>query len=464
VRILLISDSYPPLVGGATRAAKQLADAMAARGHAVEVVTVAQPGAAEREAEGAVVVNRVRSTTQRFPGLSEDPYRENAPPYPDPELVARIRRIVGRFGPDVVHSYGWLTPSAALALTGTDVPMLLSIRDYGNFCAKRTLFRDGAPCDGPAPRKCLSCAGSHYGALKGTVATIAVLGSRGLIRRRVRGLHSCSGFAQEMAHRFLADPGESGLPDVSLPDWRDPDPADPGPPAAPGAAGLPEANLLDPDPPAEADPDRPAGADPLPPADPSPPADPDPTPAPEAADPEILAALPEQPFILFVGALRKIKGIEQLLAAYDRLADPSPLVLIGGQAPDTPPIPDGVTVLGSVPHPTVMAAWDRALFGVFPSILPEPLGNVIHEAMSRGRPVIGTHPGGHAEMITDGETGFLVPSNNVPALTSAMSRLITDPDLRESMGAKARESAERFTAATVVPRFEQLYREVAATR
>jgi glycosyltransferase involved in cell wall biosynthesis len=410
VRILLISDSYPPLVGGATRAAKQLADAMAERGHAVEVVTVFQPGTAERELEGAVVVNRVRSTTQRVPALSEDPYRENAPPYPDPELVLRIRRIVGRFDPDVVHSYGWLTPSAALALTGSGVPMLLSIRDYGNFCALRTLFRDGEPCTGPAPLKCLSCAGSHYGPLKGTVATVAVLASRGLVRRRIRGLHSCSGFAQEMAHRFLVDAADAGLPDADLPDWRDPDSAGEGP------------------------------------------------------DPDILATLPERPFILFVGALRRIKGIEQLLTAYGRLEDPPPLVLIGGRAPDSPPIPAAVTVLGGVSHPTVMAAWDRALFGVFPSILPEPLGNVIHEAMSRGRAVIGTEPGGHGEMIADGDNGLLVPGGDAAALAGAMETLLADPDRRDRMGARGRELAERFTAAAVIPRLEQLYREVAAAR
>jgi glycosyltransferase involved in cell wall biosynthesis len=410
VRILLISDSYPPLVGGATRAAKQLADAMAERGHAVEVVTIFQPGTAERELEGAVVVNRVRSTTQRVPALSEDPYRENAPPYPDPELVLRIRRIVGRFDPDVVHSYGWLTPSAALALTGSGVPMLLSIRDYGNFCALRTLFRDGEPCTGPAPLKCLSCAGSHYGPLKGTVATVAVLASRGLVRRRIRGLHSCSGFAQEMAHRFLVDAADAGLPDADLPDWRDPDSAGEGP------------------------------------------------------DPDILATLPERPFILFVGALRRIKGIEQLLTAYGRLEDPPPLVLIGGRAPDSPPIPAAVTVLGGVSHPTVMAAWDRALFGVFPSILPEPLGNVIHEAMSRGRAVIGTEPGGHGEMIADGDNGLLVPGGDAAALAGAMETLLADPDRRDRMGARGRELAERFTAAAVIPRFEQLYREVAAAR
>ena len=42
------------------------------------------------------------------------------------------------------------------------------------------------------------------------------------------------------------------------------------------------------------------------------------------------------------------------------------------------------TVLEDVPHPTVMAMWDRAMFGVFPTRIPEALGNVVHEAMSRG--------------------------------------------------------------------------------
>ena len=93
------------------------------------------------------------------------------------------------------------------------------------------------------------------------------------------------------------------------------------------------------------------------------------------------------------------------------------MVLAGPLAPDTPEsFPDGVTVLTSVPHPTVMAMWDRALFGVFPTKWPEALGNVVHEAMSRGRAVIGTRPGGHEDMIEDGETGLLVEAGNVEAL------------------------------------------------
>ena len=94
----------------------------------------------------------------------------------------------------------------------------------------------------------------------------------------------------------------------------------------------------------------------------------------------------EQPFILFVGALRRVKGIVELCAAYERLESPPPLVLAGPLAPDTPEsFPEGVSVLHSVPYPTVMAMWERALFGVFPSKWPEPLGNVVYEAMSKGR-------------------------------------------------------------------------------
>ncbi len=90
--------------------------------------------------------------------------------------------------------------------------------------------------------------------------------------------------------------------------------------------------------------------------------------------------------------------------------------MIGARGPETlPAFPPGVTPMFDVPHDTVMAAWDRALFGVFPSVVPEALGNVVHEAMSRGRAVVGTIPGGHTDIVVDGENGLLVPSGDVDA-------------------------------------------------
>jgi len=156
-----------------------------------------------------------------------------------------------------------------------------------------------------------------------------------------------------------------------------------------------------------------------------------------------------------------VKGINQLLEAYARLASPPPLVLIGTFEFDSPrEFPPGVIVLENLPHHAVMAAWERCLFGVIPSLWPEPLGSVVYEGMSRGKAVIGTAPGGHTDMIVHGETGLLVPSGDVDALTQAMTELIDQAELRERLGNAARERARLFTASVAVPQFERFYQYV----
>ncbi|HEY3522906.1 MAG TPA: glycosyltransferase, partial [Candidatus Limnocylindrales bacterium] len=70
---------------------------------------------------------------------------------------------------------------------------------------------------------------------------------------------------------------------------------------------------------------------------------------------------------------------------------------------------------------------------------PEPLGLVVHEGMSRGRAVIGTRPGGHADLIVDGESGLLVPSGDAVALAAAIARLLADPALRARLGTSGRQ-------------------------
>jgi glycosyltransferase involved in cell wall biosynthesis len=104
-----------------------------------------------------------------------------------------------------------------------------------------------------------------------------------------------------------------------------------------------------------------------------------------------------------------------------------------------------------------MAAWERSLFGVAPSILPEPLGNVVHEAMSKGKAVIGSIAGGMSDMIVEGETGLLTPPGDVDMLAAAMRRLIDDGPLRERMGRAGRARARQFTSEAVMPRFEALF-------
>lgn len=350
-------------------------------------------------------MHRLRSLVSRLPGTTEEGQRYTPPPFPDPELLWRTWRLVHTLKPDVIHTYGWLSYPLILGARGTDAPVILSARDYGNVCPKRTLVRQGKGCSGPGWRKCAGCAPDQYGRTKGLVATISVLGGRGYLRRRVDVLHSCSHYMQEVMQRDLFD-GRTATSrsSVVIPDFRD----EPPPPGPREVATAPP--------------------------------------------------LPSEPYILFVGALREVKGIKVLVEAYERLGEPRPpLVLVGGVAPDTPSFPPGVTVIHDLPNDVVLALWDRALFGVAPSVLHEPLGNVVHEAMSRGRPVIGTTPGGHGEMIRDGVSGLLVPGGDVEALVRAMRTLIDDEALRTGMAAEARIDASRFTESVVFPQFESLY-------
>jgi glycosyltransferase involved in cell wall biosynthesis len=405
LRALIVTDSYWPLIGGANRSIELLAHNLSRRGHTVAIATTWQEGVPSVEAQGDVWVHRLRDLSSRMRWISEDPYKHNPPPFPDPEAVWRLRRLINEFEPDVVHSYGWLTHSTAAALLGKRIPLLISARSYGNICAVHNLARKDSICEGPAPVKCLACSARTYGAAKGTAAVVGVYESGPLLRRKVTAIHSVSRFVAQKMDRYLRVPGARN---EVIPNFHE------------DVSG-------------------------------------------QAVDTNILDRLPADPFILYVGAFRRIKGIEELFAAYGRLDAPPPLVLAGTRAPDTPSrFPDGVIVVEDVPHATVMSMWERAMFGVFPTRIPEALGNVVHEAMSRGRAVIGTRPGGHEDMIDDGVNGLLVQAGDSAALATAMSLLIEDAPLRERLGGAAAERGSEFTPEVVMPQMELLYHQTIA--
>jgi glycosyltransferase involved in cell wall biosynthesis len=92
----------------------------------------------------------------------------------------------------------------------------------------------------------------------------------------------------------------------------------------------------------------------------------------------------------------------------------------------------------------------------------EGLPLVLLEAMARARPVVATPVGGTPELVTDGETGLLVPPRDADALAEALRRVIDDPELARRLGEAARARvAERFTAAEQERRILELYDDVA---
>lgn len=401
MRILYVSDHYLPFLGGAERDTHLLAKAMASRGNAVRVATIMHPGLPTRSLEDGIDVVRMSGLSTMLPVRGSFSKRRYIPPMVDPAMANGLRREIDNFRPSLVHVWGWSAYTCVSALAGVSTPLVLSIRDSGYYCAVRTLLHNDQICNGPNPGKCLTCSRRSYGLPKAAVATAGVFVGRSGLLKRVSALHSVSHFVAQKTEEYLVRGVKTEAIRAVIPCFH--------------ADVLHTSGDLD-------------------------------------------ARLPAEPYILFVGALQKHKGIEVLLAAYSALSARPPLVLIGTQWPDSPKAyPAGVTVIANLAHNSVMRAWRRALFGVAPSICAEAFGNVIHEAMSQGVPVISTSVGGPPDIIRNGEDGYLVPPGDVGRLRSAMASLLENPVLRERMGHSAQLRSLAFSETEVVPRYEALY-------
>lgn len=404
MRVLLLSQFYPPIIGGEERHVSSLAAALAARGHHVSVATQWIPNAEPFELDGLVRVHRIRGTLQRMDGLFEENQRRHAPPFPDPELVAGLRRIVVQEKPDIVHAHNWLYLSYLPLKKWSGVPLVVTLHDYSLVCPKKNYMWDGAACSGPRLSKCLPCARQHFGSLKGIVTTASLVPSAWLARHIVDKFIVVSGAVAR--HNNLA---ASGVPYEVIPNF------------VPDDVGT----LT-------------------------------------SADEDCLRQLPADGFILFVGDLIRLKGIEVLLDAYSRLPSSAPpLVLIGRDFPETPKLPFNVHHLGAWSHDAVMHAWRRCLFGVLPSIGLETFGIVIIEAMACGKPFIASAIGGIPDVIDHGESGLLVPPGDASALAQAMNSLITEPSFADRMGQLAARHIGTYKAASVVSRIEGTYSALA---
>jgi glycosyltransferase involved in cell wall biosynthesis len=154
----------------------------------------------------------------------------------------------------------------------------------------------------------------------------------------------------------------------------------------------------------------------------------------------------EPPEVLYAGRLSAEKGILELLEAANGMK-----LTVVGDGPLRHRVPDAT---GFVPHDELGPLYDRAAVVAVPS-RREGFGVVCAEAMAHGRPVVASRVGGLLDLVVDEETGLLVPPRDVEALRAALTRLLADRRLRESMGAKAREriqehfSWDRVTELTV---------------
>ncbi|HOU13930.1 MAG TPA: glycosyltransferase family 4 protein [Anaerolineae bacterium] len=98
---------------------------------------------------------------------------------------------------------------------------------------------------------------------------------------------------------------------------------------------------------------------------------------------------------------------------------------------------------------------------VLPSVQPEPLGNVVLEAMAAACPVIATAQGGPLETVLPGETGLLIPPADVAGLAEAMLSLLNFPELARDMGLAGQARCKQYyTIEHYVESVTTLYRSL----
>lgn len=183
-----------------------------------------------------------------------------------------------------------------------------------------------------------------------------------------------------------------------------------------------------------------------------------------------------QPYLLFAGRFVEKKGIPTLIEAMRRLEAEGRevrLKLVGDgaiaadlkrQAHDL----RSVEFPGWIPNTELRRLMTGALAVCVPSVEAasgdaEGLPNVVLEAMAAGAPIVATHHAGIGEAVEDGRSGFLVPSGDADALTTALRRLIEAPGSARAMGDEARRVArDRFDAMTQSKRLEKILEDVIA--
>lgn len=182
------------------------------------------------------------------------------------------------------------------------------------------------------------------------------------------------------------------------------------------------------------------------------------------------------PVVAMVARFQQWKGQDVLLHAAAKVIDECPdvrFVLVGDalfglepefkrhlhQLVEKLKLASHVTFVGF--RDDIPALLDEVDIVVHSHRAPEPFGLAVVEALLMEKPVITSDLGGPAEIITDGETGLLIPPGDAPSLARSIVGLVRDPARRIALGRAGRAAmVGRFTMERMIGELEASYRQL----
>jgi glycosyltransferase involved in cell wall biosynthesis len=196
----------------------------------------------------------------------------------------------------------------------------------------------------------------------------------------------------------------------------------------------------------------------------------------ERAPAAVPAPMPAAPAIGIFGRIIPWKGQMEFLTAAMHVLPQFPdlrVYLVGGASDGDPeyfeacrelarssPYADQIEFTGMVSD--VAVYYRKCSVVIHASILPEPFGMVLIEAMAEARPVVASIFGAASEIIEEGVEGYLVDPTNSHLLADRIAALLADPTLATEMGLKGlRKVHTNYDPSIAAGKFERLYAKVA---
>jgi glycosyltransferase involved in cell wall biosynthesis len=179
----------------------------------------------------------------------------------------------------------------------------------------------------------------------------------------------------------------------------------------------------------------------------------------------------ENPYILYLGRLVPVKGVDIMIRAFSRITSQYPdirLKIAGDgrekdnliRLSDSLGVSGNIDFLGIVKGDEKMQLLSRALFLVLSS-QREGFPVVILEAFASRIPVIASSVGGISDIIINGENGFLVPYEDVEGFAEKFLLLLKNDLLRDRLAAQASSTASFYDWRNVAKKYTDLYRSFA---
>ncbi len=400
MKILMVSDTYPPITGGLGRHVQLLSRELIKKGHEVVVFTVCYPDLPEYEEKAGVKSYRSQGFFQRSPFLYKDVNNKKPAPICDWLISKKLKQVIKDEKPDIVHAHGWIIYSVLPLKKELEIPLAATLHDYGLICPKTTLLRENTICNEPFTSKCLNCGKSQYGVVK-SLATYLGIKMNKVKLNKVDKFIAGSTFAKNVYSQY----SELNNKDIAI---------------------IPNFYTIEP-----------------------------------GYENQVNERLPKD-FILFVGALMPDKGVDILIKAYLKQKTETKLVLIGARHPEYDyKKTENIWIIENASRELLMDAYQRCQFAVFPSMLFETCSMVALEAMSHKKAIIVSDRGGFPDIVEDQVTGILVLPHNLTALSDALTYLFANPNTANAMGYKGYDRWwHNFSPEVIVPKIESLYKSL----